>query len=114
MSGKSNGKGGVSTGTNTTGRVIRSIEPETTKVNVKAVQKTAQVRELLRLPRRGSANIVEREGKKYLALTLDGTAIQIANDASVINWLIGRLDDLVLDKGEDKTKEVPYPIKAVW
>jgi hypothetical protein len=108
---KTNGKSGVRTNGKTTTRVI-----PTNKVERAEVQKKAKVRKLDGI-RGGTACIVERDIGKYLALTLDGCAFQVPNDARVVDWLVASLKAFQEDRpgaraGRDEY-EIEYPIKAV-
>lgn len=105
---KANGKSGISINGPVTGNVQK---PK------KEPKKKAVVRELKSLgsksmqKRMGYANIIERDGMKYLAISYDGYLIQIPNDQKTLLWFQARLQDFCLNAGDVKPpREVEYPI----
>lgn len=58
----------------------------------------------------GTARIVERQGQRYLCLSLGGQAIEVHTKAQR-EWLRARLDDFAQNEGDiAKSYEVDVPI----
>lgn len=61
-------------------------------------KKIAVIKELTKLPRKpmwreGSANVVTRDGRTYMALCLDGMALEVPADEKAVQWLHARIQD---------------------